>query len=58
MRKTIRIFIAITLVAFAFMAEGAAIAVGIMRNGISFELPTGVVFEVETEGHNFELVGE
>lgn len=58
MKKTIKIVIATTLVAFAFMAEGAAIAVGMMRNGVSFELPTGVVFEVETEGHQFELVGE
>lgn len=58
MKKTFKIIIATTIVALAFMAEGAAIAVGMMKQGVSFELPTGVVFEVETEGHNFELVGE
>jgi hypothetical protein len=58
MRKTVKIIIATTIVALTFMAEGAAIAVGMMKNGISFELPTGVVFEVETEGHQFELIGE
>lgn len=58
MRKTIKIIIATTIVALTFMFEGAAIAVGMMRSGISFELPTGVVFEVETEGHQFNLVGE
>lgn len=58
MKKTFKIIVATTIVALAFMAEGAAIAVGMMKNGISFELPTGVVFEVQTEGHQFELVGE
>lgn len=58
MKKTLRIIIATTMVALAFMAEGAAIAIGVMKNGVDFELPTGIVFEVETEGHQFELVGE
>lgn len=58
MKKTFKIIVATTIVALAFMAEGAAIAVGMMKQGVSFELPTGVVFEVQTEGHNFELVGE
>ncbi len=58
MKKTLKIIIATTVVALAFMAEGAAIAIGVMKNGVDFELPTGIVFEVETEGHNFELVGE
>jgi len=58
MKKTIKIIVATTLVALTFMVEGAAIAVGMMKNGVSFELPTGVVFEVETEGHQFELIGE
>ena len=58
MKKTFKIIVATTIVALAFMAEGAAIAVGMMKQGVSFELPTGVVFEVETEGHQFELIGE
>ena len=58
MKKALRIIIATTVVALAFMAEGAALAIGVMKNGVDFELPTGIVFEVETEGHQFELVGE
>lgn len=58
MRKTFKIIVATTIVALTFMFEGAAIAVGMMKNGISFELPTGVVFEVETEGHSFQLEGK
>ena len=58
MKKIIGIVLATTAVCVTFMIEGALIAIGFMRQGVSFELPTGVVFEVKTEGHNFELVGE
>lgn len=56
--KTFRIVLGTTVIAVLFMIEGAAIAVGLMRSGVSFELPTGVVFEVETEGHEFQLTGK
>lgn len=58
MKKIIGIMLATTLVAMTFMVEGAIIAIGLMKQGVSFELPTGIVFEVETEGHSFQLEGE
>ena len=58
MKRTIKIVVGITALAVAFWIEGAAIAIGLLQHGVQFELPTGVVFEVQTEGHNFELVGE
>ena len=58
MKKIICIMLATTLVALTFMVEGAIIAIGLMKQGVSFELPTGIVFEVETEGHSFQLEGE
>lgn len=58
MKKTIGLLLVVMAVCVTFMIEGAAIAVGLMRNGVSFELPTGISFEVQTEGHQFELVGK
>lgn len=58
MKRTIGLVLVVMAVCVTFMIEGALIAIGAMRQGVSFELPTGVVFEVETEGHQFELVGE
>lgn len=58
MKKIIGIIVITMVVCVTFMIEGALIAIGMMRQGVSFELPTGVVFEVQTEGHQFELVGE
>lgn len=56
--RNVKIFFGALVVGILLMAEGAGFAIAAMRNGVSFELPTGVVFEVETEGHQFELVGE
>lgn len=58
MKKIIGIIVITMVVCVTFMIEGALIAIGMMRQGVSFELPTGVVFEIQTEGHQFELVGE
>lgn len=58
MKKTIGLVLAIMAVCVTFMIEGALIAIGAMRQGVSFDTPTGVVFEIQTEGHQFELVGE
>lgn len=58
MKRTIKIVVGITALAVAFWIEGAAIAIGLLQNGVHFELPTGISFEVQTEGHQFELVGE
>ena len=56
--RNFKIFVGTLLLGLLFMAEGAGLAVAAMKNGVSFELPTGIVFEVEKEGHNFQLVGE
>lgn len=56
MKRAVKIIVIVAMFAFGFMAEGAMIAVGIMRNGVSFETPSELVFEVKTEGHEFELV--
>lgn len=58
MKKTFKIVAGVTVLAVAFWIEGAAMAIGLLQSGVKFELPTGVVFEVQTEGHQFELVGE
>lgn len=58
MKRTVKIVVGVTALAVAFWIEGAAIAIGLLQSGVHFELPTGVVFEVQTEEHNFELVGE
>ena len=58
MKKIIGVVLATTAICVTFMIEGALIAIGLMRQGVSFDTPTGIVFEVQTEGHNFELVGE
>ena len=55
MKKLVGIFAATMFVGLLLMAEGAAIAVGVMSNGVSFELPTGIT--IEKEGHEFELIG-
>lgn len=58
MKRYIKVFVGTIILGLLLMAEGAGLAVAAMRNGVSFELPTGVSFEVQTEGHNFELVGK
>ena len=58
MKKAAKIVVGVTVLAVAFWIEGAATAIGLLQSGVKFELPTGVVFEVQTEGHQFELVGE
>lgn len=58
MKRIVKIVVGITALAVAFWIEGAAIAIGLLQSGVRFNLPTGVVFEIETEGHQFELVGE
>lgn len=58
MKRAVKIVVGVTVLAVAFWIEGAAMAIGLLQSGVRFELPTGIVFEVETEGHNFELVGE
>ena len=55
MRKNVKIAFGTLVVCLALMAEGAIIALGVVSNGISFELPTGIT--IEKEGHEFELVG-
>lgn len=54
MKKAFGIFTATIITGLLLMAEGAAIAVGVMSNGVSFELPTGIT--IEKEGHEFELI--
>lgn len=58
MKRTIKIVVGVTAMAVLFWIEGAAMAVGLLQQGVHFELPTGVVFEVSTEGHSFQLDGE
>lgn len=56
MKKTLGIAIGTLIVCLTFMVEGAIIALGaVSHGGVSFELPTGI--SIETEGHEFELVG-
>lgn len=56
MKKTLGIAIGTLIVCLTFMVEGAIIALGaVSHGGVSFELPTGIT--IETEGHEFELVG-
>lgn len=56
--KNVKIFFGALIVGILLMAEGAGFAIAAMRNGVSFETIEGIVFEVQTEGHQFELVGE
>ena len=58
MKKAMKIVVGVTVLAVAFWIEGAAMAIGLLQSGVSFELPTGVSFEVQTEGHSFQLDGE
>lgn len=56
--RNVKIFFGALLVGLLLMAEGAGFAIAAMKNGVSFETIEGVVFEVQKEGHNFQLVGE
>lgn len=58
MKRTIGLVLVVMAVCVTFIIEGALIAIGMMRQGVSFDTPTGVVFEIQTEGHQFELIGE
>lgn len=58
MRYYLKVFVGTIILGLLLMAEGAGLAVAAIQHGISFETIEGVVFEVEKEGHNFQLVGE